>query len=410
MSIIVGVVEGAVTIRMDGVPVEEATSPSVIEIALRWLATRKDGEPLRFLRYAIEEPVSESATFLRPLVAPTASLIAETAESRAFAVLGLIADEIGKLGSAGDSRRRNTLMAAFRIPPAPGETAWKGTLDDRFRQLMRLRGVFGDPPPSTTTPMHKAWRRAVVGLAGCLTEKLVSLDEPGWRSYIDIGRAVAEVPSVRPGWRAREASQGAQPVFVERMVVTAIMHRRTVQRRITERDIVACEDGVDGYGVHALTGWTHEPEEIPVTALWACRLVTSPGSHPGDPMVARLRFRRTLRRGERYAFASEALDGELDEERCWVNVDVDHHGIAPGVCAPDSRPVAGLTIQITFDEKCLPEACWWYAEQTEYERRCRPPDGDAHLLPVEDGFVQHTFLDGCHPRENYGIAFRWKSS
>lgn len=399
------------TVGMDLQRVDEVAAPAVIEVALRWLATRKEGEPLRFLRYAIEEPASTSAAALRSLVAPAAVLSAEPPESRAFAVLGLIADEIGKLGSAGDSRRRNTLMAAFRIPPAPGETTWKGPLEDRFKQLMRLQGVFGDRPPSTTAPMHKAWRRAVGDLAGCLAGKLVSLDEQGWRFYIDVGRAVVEPGSgERAGWRARAASKGAQPVFVERMIVTVVMHRRTALRRITERDVTACEDGVDGYDVHALTGWTHEPEEIPMTALWACRLITSPGVHPGDPVRARLRFRRPLRRGERYTFVSEALDGELAEERGWINVDVDHHGIAPGVCAPDGRPVAGLTVQITFDERCVPETCWWYAEQTEYERRCRPPDGDPHLLAVEDGFVRHTFIDGCHPRENYGIAFRWKSS
>ncbi|MGW3995768.1 hypothetical protein ACWEF6_19940 [Amycolatopsis sp. NPDC004772] len=388
----------------------EVASPEVVEDALRWLATRSNGGPIRFLRYAIEEPASKSAAVLWSLVTPTEVWFADTPELRAFAVLGLIADEIGKLGSAGDSRRRNTLMAAFRIPPAPGATTWKATLEDRFKQLKRLPGVFGDPPPSTTAPMHKAWRRAIGELAGVIAGKLPSLDEPGWRCYIDVGRAVVEVAGRRcAGWRARAASKGAQPVFVKRMIVTAVMHRKTVRRRITERDIVACEDGVDGYDVHALTGWTHEPEEIPVTALWACRLVTSPGAHPGDPVRTRLRFRRTLRRDERYSFKSEALDGELDEERCWVNVDVDHHGIDPGECAADGEPVAGLTVQITFDEKCLPETCWWYAEQTEYERRCRPPDGDAHLLPVDDGFVRHTFVEGCHPRENYGIAFRWKS-
>jgi len=400
-----------VTIPMDRECADEVASPAVVEDALRWLATRPNGGPIRFLRYAIEEPASKSAAALRSLVAPTAVLSAETPELRAFAVFGLIADEIGKLGSAGESRRRNTLMAAFRIPPAPGETAWKATLEDRFKQLRRLQGVFGDPPPSTTTPMHKAWQRAVGDLAGCLADKLVSLDEPGWRFYIDVGRAVGAVASGRcVGWRARAASKGAQPVFMKRMLVTAVMHRKTVLRRITEREIIACEDGVDGYNVHALTGWTHEPEEIPVVALWACRLVTSPGVHPGDPVRTRLRFRRPLRRDERYAFKSEALDGELTEEREWINVDVDHHGIEPGRCAPDGEPVAGLTVQITFDEKCLPETCWWYAEQTEYERRCRPPDGDPHLLPVDDGFVRHTFIEGCHPRENYGIAFRWKSS
>ncbi|MEU5265641.1 hypothetical protein [Amycolatopsis sp. NPDC021455] len=382
------------TIRTDSESVDEQTSHAEIEAALRWLATRKDGEPLRFFREAIKEPASESATVLRSLVVPTESLIAESAESRVFAVWGLIVDEIG---SAGNSRRRYALMAAFRVPPAPGGTVWKATLGDRFRQLVLLPGVFGDPPPTTATPMHQAWRCALTALAARVAEKLVSLDEQGWRFYLDIGRAAEEIQDERATWRARAASKGAQPVFVERMHITAVMRRRTVWRRITERDIVACEDGVEGYFVHARNGWTHTPEDLMVTALWACRVVASRDVPPGAPGLARLRFRRTLRKGERYAFVSEALDERLEQRHEWVNVDVDHHGIAPG----------GLTIQLTFAPDFLPEACWWYAEQLEFERRCRPPDGDPHLLPVEDGFVRHTFSDGCHPRESYGIAFKW---
>ncbi|OXM62191.1 hypothetical protein [Amycolatopsis vastitatis] len=382
------------TIRTDSEPVDEPNSLAEVEAALRWLATRKDGELLRFFREAVKEPASESATVLRSLVAPTESLIGESAESRVFAVWGLIVDEIG---SAGSSRHRYTLMAAFRVPPAPGGTVWKVTLSDRFRQLVLLPGIFGDPPPTTATPMHQAWRRALKALAARLSQKLVSLEEPDWRPYISIGRAAAEVLDERVAWRARPASKGAQPVFAERMLVTAVMRRRTVWRRITERDIVACEDGVDDYVVQARNGWTHTPEDLLVTALWACRVV---GAYPGDRGVARLRFRRTLRKGERYAFVSEALDERLDEGHRWVDVDVDHHGIAPG----------GLTIQLTFDPDCLPEACWWYAEQLEFERRCQPPDGDPRLLPIEDGFVRHTFFDGCHPRESYGIAFKWSPS
>ncbi|GLY42026.1 hypothetical protein Amsp01_080490 [Amycolatopsis sp. NBRC 101858] len=373
------------TIGMGSEPVDDAASSGAVEAALRWLARRKDGEPLHFLRDAIENPAGEPAAVLRSLVAPTASLVTE---SRAFAVWGLLVDEIGL---AANSRRRTTLRAAFRVPP-PGGTAWKATLGDRFRQLMVLPGVFGDPPPTTTTPMHHAWRWSLTALAGRLAEKLVSV--PDWRPYLDIGRAAVEVPNERVAWRARAASEGAQPVFVERMLVTAVMHRRTVRRRITERDVIACEDGVDGYDVHAATGWTHDPEDLPVSALWACRVITD---HLGDPLLARLRFRRPLRKGERYTFVSEALDGQLEEERKWVNVDVDHHGIAPG----------GLTIQLTFDSKQLPEACWWYAEQLEFERPRQPPEGDPHLLPVGDGFVRHTFREGCHPREDYGIAFKW---
>lgn len=382
------------SIRTDWGPASEASSPAEVEAALRWLATRKEGEPLRFLREAIEEPASESAHVLSSLVEPTASLSAGVSETRAFAIWGLLVDEIG---SVGNDRRRATLMAAFRVPPAPGGTVWKTKLGDRFRQLMVLPRVFGDPPPTTTTPMNQAWRWGLEALAASLTNKLDLLDGPDWQPYVDIGRGAVEATNAGcVSWRARAASKGAQPVFVKHMLVRAVMHHRTVQRRITERDIVACEDGVDGFNVHARIGWKHDTGDLPVKALWACR-VAAP---PCGPAVVRLRFRRTLRKGERYEFVSEALDGHLEEERRWLNVDVDHHGIAPG----------GLTIQLNFDAKQLPEACWWYAEQLEFERTCQPPQGDPHLLPIGDGFVQHTFLEGCHPRESYGVAFRWKSS
>jgi hypothetical protein len=394
LSIFVGVAEDAMAVGMGSEPVDEVALRAEVDAALRWLATRKDGVPLRFLRDAIEKPASEAAAVLRSLVTPTASLPEATVESRAFALWGLMLDEVG---AAGDRRHHSVLMAAFRVLPVPGGTVWKGTLGDRFKQLRLLPGVFGDPLPTTTTPMHQAWRRALENLTGRLVEKLVSLEGPDWLPYIDIGRAAVEAVNERVAWRARAASRGAQPVFVERMLITAVMHRRTVRRRLTEREIIACEDGVDGYDAHALIGWTHDAADIPVTALWACRVVVSPRAHPGAPVLARLRFRRTLRKGERYAFVSEALDGRLDEEREWLNVDVDHHGIAPG----------GLTIQLNFDSKHLPEACWWYAEQLEFERTRQPPHGDPHLLPVGDGFVRHTFVEGCHPRESYGIAFRW---
>ena len=406
------------TIEMDREAAGRTLAPQAIETALRWLAVRKDGEPLRYLRYAIEDPASSSAVALGCLVEPTASLAAATPESRAYAVWGLIVDEIGKLGSADDSRRRNTLMAAFRLPPAPAEDpAWKGTLDDRFRQLVGLSGIFGDPPPTTTTPMHKAWRRAIGKLTDCVLRKLELLRSDGreWSGYVEIGRRATMVwPGDRatceqdaPGSEYRRPSRGAQPVFIERMVVRVVMHRKMALRRTTERDVIACEDGVDGYDLLASTGRTASLTELPVRAIWACRLVTPSVASPGDPGAPRLRFRKVLRRGDRYHLVSEAWDECLDQTGEWINVDVDHHGIAPGTLDEAGKPTAGLSVQVTFDRECLPEACWWYAEQTDLERRRRPPAGDPHLLEIDDGFVQHTFVDRCQPRENYGVAFRW---
>ncbi|RSM46746.1 hypothetical protein DMA12_10385 [Amycolatopsis balhimycina DSM 5908] len=386
-------------------------SSAVVEAALRWLATRRDGGPLRFLRYALEDPSSESAIVLGGLLEPTASVPAATPETRALALWGLIADEVRKVGSAGDSRRRTTLTAAFRLSPGPGvEGPWRATLDDRFEQLKGC-GAFRHPSPTTTTPMHKAWKRALgEKLVPCLMRRFESLCSRGesWRPYVEIGRAVdGTLSHVRtPGFKA--PSKGAQPVFLERMLVTVEMHRRAIFCRITERKVTACEDGVDGYVVRALNGWTDRLATVPVKALWNCRVEALPGEHPGDPVLAKLRFGKPLARGQRLTFGSEAIEERVDKEHRWVNVDVDHHGIAPGALDVDGDPAVGLTIRVNFDDR--PESCWWYAEQTDHERLRRPPAGDRHLLAVGDGFVQHTFRALCQPRENYGIAFRWPSA
>ncbi|KFZ78292.1 hypothetical protein ED92_34990 [Amycolatopsis sp. MJM2582] len=357
------------------------------------------------MRYAIEDPASESAAVLGCLVRPTASMTTAAPEERALAVWGLILDEVARIGSATESRRRNALSAAFRI----GEREWKSTLDDRFGQLRDLRGVFGDPPPTTTTPMHKAWRRAVSDkLAPCLATNLaiLAVDGEAWRPYVEIARAASSEPRSSG---SRTPSGGAQPVFLERLLVAVEMRRRTAHRRLTVRNLVAREDGVDGYMARALTGWTDDLASIPVKAIFGCHVETSPGVQPGDPMIVDLRFPRPLRKGERHEFISLACEEDPDEERYWINVDVDHHGIAPGVVDEEGKVTGGLSISITFDD-CVPEACWWYAEQTDYERLVRPPVGDRHLLEIRRGVVEHTFLEPCHPREEYGIAFRWPQS
>lgn len=378
----------------------ERLEESPEKAALGSLARRRDGDPLGALRRAAESSSSGSVTSLGCLVEPTASLPAATPELRAWAVWGLIVDEIGKLGSVVEPREHFVLLAAFRLPPVPdGSASWASKLGDRFGQLAEVRGLFGERKPLSNTPMNKAWAGALGMLCTAVASKLDRLDGEGWLPYVDIGRSA--VAGTLPGEGSSEGcrvpSEGAQPVFVERMTVTVVMHRRTALRRLTERDVVARKDGLDGYDVHALTGWSGNLADIPVRALWNCRLVASPGAHAGDPVLARLRFRRKLQRDEHYSFMSEAVDGHLGEERKWINVDVDHHGVAP----------AGLTIRVNFDEQYLPEACWWYAEQLEVERLRRPPSGDPRLLDVGDGFVQHTFEGCCHPREEYGIAFRW---
>jgi hypothetical protein len=209
----------------------------------------------------------------------------------------------------------------------------------------------------------------------------------------------------------RSPSEFAQPVYMELFITTVFMRGRTVYRRITERAVRAMEDRVDGYMARALAGSALDSSltDIPVRPLWGCRTETPVVSHPGENGLTKLIFPTTLRRDGTHYFSSEAVNETLTEERLGVNVEVDHHGIAPGRLGDHDIPVSGLTIRVRFDEGNLPETTWWYAEQTERERRRRPPDGDPRLLDVVGGSISYTFLKQCFPRENYGVSFQWPS-
>lgn len=402
---------------------QAASNPATeIERALRWLATRRHAKPLALLQHAIEEPGSDSAIQLEPLIAVSSALSEATAQTRSLAVWGLIINEVSRIGSNDDSRRRNALYAAFRLKRRPEiSESWKSTLEGRFSQLYALPGVFGDPPPTTTTPMHRAWR---IGVAGKLAPRIRErLDQLGagtvaWEPYVQIARSSepdqGDAPTGPPADDLtagfRRPTKGAQPVFLLLFVTTVFMRRKTAFRRITERLVTAREDGVDGYLARALTGkdWSlDDPSNIPVRPLWNCRLDPPVISPTGESLITKLRFPRSLLRNEKILFVSEAIDDEITEERRWVNVEVDHHGIAPGQLLHGHIPVSGLTIRIRFDEDVLHEACWWYAEQTERERLTPPARGDPRHLSIVDGNVEHTFTERCHPRDNYGIAFRW---
>jgi hypothetical protein len=335
-------------------------------------------------------------------------------------VWGLIIDEINKVGSTSDSRRRNALLAAFRLPRRPEiNEPWQSTLNGRFTQLLALPGVFGNPPPITTTPMHKAWSRAVgEKLVPMLRERLdeLTVDGSGWAQYVEIAR---ETEALLTGKRRtptipedvatdrRLPSKSAQPVYLDLFVTTVFMKGRVAQRRITERLVTAREHNVGVYMARALAGETSNPTDLPVRALWGCRAKPRVSSQRGEPVLTELHFPRSLQRGEQHYFASESIEENLTKERLWINVEIDHHGIAPGRRLYGCVPISGLTIRIRFDETFLPETCWWYAEKTERERLERPPDGDPHLLTVVADTVEHTFTDECYPRENYGVSLLW---
>jgi len=395
-----------------------------IEAALRYLAVRDHGMLVDLLKHAIDRPQSKTGKALAPLTEPTAVLDDWTSHERAYATWQLIKEGVGDpdVSPTPLSRRRRALHAALRLPDA-AIPEWGSSLTERFKQLKILKNVFGKP--TTTQPMEIAWKRGVASLAEYLEQQFQELLAPDdWEPYRP---SVPDLEYAEPDKFQsyfdvlersdailRRPSKGAQPIFVDLFVTNVFMKGRIVHRRITERLITAREDGVEYYTARGFTAVRRSRERnyVPVRALWGCSEELVPATRPGEPTVTRLWFPKPLQNGQRAYFASETrfdLEDGASRERRWVDVDVDHHGIARGqLLYGDRLPVRGLTIRIRFDLSQLPEVVWWYAEQTERERYNKPPDDDEHFLTLIGNEVQKTFTEQpCQPRESYGIAFSW---
>lgn len=397
------------------------TGRVTIEAALRYLGTRDHGALLDLLEHAIDRPQGASGAALAPLTGPTAVLEGWTAAERAHALWQLIRQGVRDpdVSATALSRRRRALQAAFRLPDTDIQEPWGSSLTERFKQLRRLTEVFGKP--TSTQPMEMAWKRGVHALAIYLEQQFGELLSPSdWDRYRPETHTIAErgasfddlIDDVRAG--LRRPSEGAQPIFVDLFVTTVFMKGKAVSRRITERLITAQVDGVQYYTARGFAALRTAKRRsyVPVRALWGCRAEFIEASRPGLPAVSRLWFPIPLQRGQKAHFASEALFDEYPaEDRHWIDVDIDHHGIAKGqLLYGDRLPVRGLTIRVRFDETCLPEAVWWYAELNERERYDRPLPDDRRLLTLIGNDVQHTFTERvCQPRESYGLGFSWGS-
>jgi hypothetical protein len=379
--------------------------------------------PVDLLQHAIERPNSATGRALAAITEPVAGLVAWSTAERAHAVWKVIREGIRDpdVSPTHLSRRRRALQAAFRLSDMDIHEPWGSSLTERFKQLRVLREVFG--LPTSTQPMEMAWKKGVSLLAAHLEDRFRVLGATdGWEQYKPAYASVAAGTGGHPDeWQVlvdafdvkgptyRQPSRGAQPVFVNLFITTVFMKRRAVYRRITERLLTAQADGVAYYTARGFAGKPPRLRYVPVTALWGCRAEFIEPAHPSRPAVTRLWFPTPLKAGDQAHFASEVIDDSITEERQWIDVDIDHHGIAPGRLVYGGRlPVSGLTIRVRFDVNDLPEAVWWYAELNESERYDRPSPGDGHLLKLTGNEVQYTFTgQPCQPRESYGLAFSW---
>jgi hypothetical protein len=382
------------TRRPDGIPSQR-------EAGLRQLAADGYDRVLTTLQHALQDlhkPLgSNRSSALRRLVdgVPSAMPRGTGTEDRAKALWQLIKSELAEIKLP---EVRTALRAALHLDSTNREPSIDGRL-----KFARDRGDFGRQragKPHGYDALRRWWGEGVRELGERVHERLDYLhDHPNeWRQYF---------PNVTEP-RFRKPSKGAQPVFAELFLTTVFMKGRFVHRRITERLITAQEDGVASYTARALPESDNETVGVPVRAIWGCRAERIPSS-PGTPLLTRLHFPAPLRRGQHHYFSSEAMAGDVAEsERLAINVEVDHHGIAPGRRLHGTMPISGLTIRVKFDKE-IPEACWWYADVTERERYQRPGPGDDRWLNIVDGMAEHTFSEPCQPLANYGLSFGWSN-
>jgi hypothetical protein len=403
------VAEGVSTVR------RRLHDRSPIERALRYIAGQRSGPAAELLKNAIEWPSGDAGTALQPLIQPTELLQDWTSQERAAALVRLLGEgvEHPSVGPGESSRERRVLRAAFRFADPDVKLTWAGSLAERWEQLKVLNTLF--PHASTTQPMEAAWTRGVRKLAGYIDrafrEELTRPDS--WQRLRNERSENPAIDAYADRLQVfREPSIGAQPFFVERFVVTVYFVGPNTARRITERVVTARADEVEFYTARAFSGRnTFGREYVPVRALWGCRAEPVPSARSSEPLVTRLWFPRPLRLGEQASFATEAIfdidhNGPLD--RHFIDVDVDHHGIALGRLHYNGTfPLSGLTIRARFDQARLPAAVWWYAETTEQERLV---PGDDRLLPISaDGEVAYTFTETVgQPRESYGVGYAWQ--
>lgn len=199
-----------------------------------------------------------------------------------------------------------------------------------------------------------------------------------------------------------------QPVFVDLLVVTVFMKGRSIHRRVTERLVTAQADEVAYFIARGFVGNPYLATFAVIKALWGCEAEVLSQSQPGWPGT-RLRFPAPLRTGAKAHFASEMIVENDTKDRDWIDVYVDHQGIARGETAQNgSLPIGGLTIRVRFDDGYLPKEVWWYENLNEGERHGGPPDRHDRRLMLTGRDAQYTFIErSCETGENFGLTFEW---
>jgi hypothetical protein len=288
---------------------------------------------------------------------------------RAAALGRLITEVVNGLSSIN-------LRSAARVALNVQETGPSGpSAATRWRAFSEARG-------SNPHTARKWWYEAAMTLSLAVPDRIREVNEAG------------DWPKYRVHGVSGRASGSLPPYRYARIDSCFWFDGRVGRRLITNRRLVALEDGVDRVLAVGRYYADPRPGTAQITPLMNCELGKI---RPGRGMTAvEIRLPRPLDHGEE-VFISYEINYHSDRECEPV---VNHEVTAASV---------GLyVVRVQFGRSYVPESCWFFSARTDLEARLEPSAGqpDRFVQPTRLGYVDHRFHD-CEFGLSYGLSWHW---
>ncbi|MEI8410530.1 MULTISPECIES: hypothetical protein [unclassified Kribbella] len=250
----------------------------------------------------------------------------------------------------------------------------------------RIRwSALADAENANERTVRNWWYEAAVTLSRIVPER------------IDEVNAAGDWPKYRVHGVSGQASQSLPPYRFARIDSCFWFDGTVGVRSMTNRRVVALEDGVDRILAVGRYYADHRPGAAEIVPMMNCELGEI---RPVRGMTAvDIRLPRPLDRGEE-EFISYQINFHSDRESEPV---VNHEVTAASV---------GLYVaRIQFDPDQTPESIWYFSARTEVEARLEPAAAESHrFVDVSElGYVSHRFHD-CEYGVSYGLAWAWPGS
>lgn len=321
------------------------------------------------------EPDTDGLRSLMDLTAPMARE-GMPVDSRARALLQYIRQVIAGFNDPQHPKCKAALQAAFCLTSAVSDGENFPSINERLAIIAR-EGAFGEN--AGLKRAQASWEQGVPRLARLVLENIDEL-------------------RLSAGWASGGAPSGYQPLRVVNLTVTYLLTGQTVTDVVTERRIVAVEDGIDRYIVRDYVQGAPDAQ-IEVRPLLNCRAGEHTPINLGPGFVAlkaEMLLPSAYPKGAGCNFATQVKRMGVTGATTWQEIQVTSHG------------VESLTMRVQFDATAaLPSRCWYFAEMLDLDRLEVPDRSEGRDLEVSRfGYAERIFGRG-QPTAKYGLVWQW---